>query len=324
MIRGLLLACAAFAPPSRLLLRQAPHAASRAQPIVAQFPGLPLPPGLTAPLSARGAVPCPTDIAVTGFNSRTISANIVIEAAPSAVWQILTDYDRLSSHVPNLVSSYRVPHPRDGIRLYQEGAQNIAGFQFGASLTMDMEETTDDGQREPNRIKFKLVESKMFASFDGEWRMQVFSRRKGPDGGFIYKTKLYYRVAITPKGLVPVPAVRRRPVWRCFGGALCDLGAALPWAALVATLAVAAYYAITEQRTWLTWIGCYSCAGGDRCGWCEPQTALYSVLGGLGAVAIAVALRIVLGIHACAAGALLRSLPWYAWVATAPSPPSTE
>ena len=211
MIRGLLLACAAFAPPSRLLLRQAPHAASRAQPIVAQFPGLPLPPGLTAPLSARGAVPCPTDIAVTGFNSRTISANIVIEAAPSAVWQILTDYDRLSSHVPNLVSSYRVPHPRDGIRLYQEGAQNIAGFQFGASLTMDMEETTDDGQREPNRIKFKLVESKMFASFDGEWRMQVFSRRKGPDGGFIYKTKLYYRVAITPKGLVPVPAVRRRP-----------------------------------------------------------------------------------------------------------------
>ena len=211
MIRGLLLACAAFAPPSRLLLRTAPHAASRAQPIVAQFPGLPLPPGLTAPLSARGAVPCPTDIAVTGFNSRTISANIVIEAAPSAVWQILTDYDRLSSHVPNLVSSYRVPHPRDGIRLYQEGAQNIAGFQFGASLTMDMEETTDDGQREPNRIKFKLVESKMFASFDGEWRMQVFSRRKGPDGGFIYKTKLYYRVAITPKGLVPVPAVRRRP-----------------------------------------------------------------------------------------------------------------
>lgn len=156
-------------------------------------------------------MPCPTDIAVTGFNSRTISANIVIEAAPSAVWQILTDYDRLSSHVPNLVSSYRVPHPRDGIRLYQEGAQNIAGFQFGASLTMDMEETTDDGQREPNRIKFKLVESKMFASFDGEWRMQVFSRRKGPDGGFIYKTKLYYRVAITPKGLVPVPAVRRRP-----------------------------------------------------------------------------------------------------------------
>ena len=211
MIRGLLLACAAFAPPSRLLLRQAPHAASRAQPIVAQFPGLPLPPGLTAPLSARGAVPCPTDIAVTGFNSRTISANIVIEAAPSAVWQILTDYDMLSSHVPNLVSSYRVPHPRGGIRLYQEGAQNIAGFQFGASLTMDMEEMTDDGQREPNRIKFKLVQSKMFASFDGEWRMQVFSRRKGPDGGFIYKTKLYYRVAITPKGLVPVPAVRRRP-----------------------------------------------------------------------------------------------------------------
>ena len=44
---------------------------------------------------------------------------------------------------------------------------------------MDMEETTH-GQREPSRIKFKLVESKMFASFDGEWRMQVFSRRKGP------------------------------------------------------------------------------------------------------------------------------------------------
>ena len=46
------------------------------------------------------------------------------------------------------------------------------------------------------------------------------------------------------------------------------------------------------------WIGCYSCAGGDRCEWCEPQTAVYGALGGLGLLGLLVAARIGLGVHA--------------------------
>lgn len=36
-----------------------------------------------------------------------------------------------------------------GIRVYQEGAQNIAGFQFRASLTMEMTEILTDALRRP-------------------------------------------------------------------------------------------------------------------------------------------------------------------------------
>ena len=122
------------------------------------------------------------------------------------------DYDNLATHVPNLVESSRRPHPSGGIRLFQEGAQKIVGFDFRASLVMDMVEVMEEGASRPTRIGFSLVDSAMFASFDGEWRVQPYSRTrsKTDPNKFAYKTKLSYRVNITPKGLVPVPALEWR------------------------------------------------------------------------------------------------------------------
>jgi len=52
----------------------------------------------------------------------------VVAAPPEAVWSIITDYDNLATHVPNLVTSALRPHPTPGgIRLFQEGAQRIVG-----------------------------------------------------------------------------------------------------------------------------------------------------------------------------------------------------
>ena len=79
----------------------------------------------------------------TSANSRRIGGEIVVNASLLDVWSILTDYDRLSTHVPNLVASKRVSggsgEPGDGsyeCRLYQRGAQKIIGFEFGADVTM--------------------------------------------------------------------------------------------------------------------------------------------------------------------------------------------
>ena len=79
------------------------------------------------------------------MNSRRISGEIYVDRELRDVWAILTDYDYLSTHVPNLVESYRVDEVGrmkgpGRCRLYQKGAQKIAGFEFGASVTMDMEE----------------------------------------------------------------------------------------------------------------------------------------------------------------------------------------
>jgi len=185
--------------------------ALNAQPLHTPSPLCLLPPlpgqGLTA-----GADGIPVDISVTGINSRCISAQIVVQAAPDVVWRILTDYDRLATHVPNLVVSERRPHPTNGIRVFQEGAQKIIGFDFRASLTMDMFELTEEGRRDPSRVKFVLVESAMFATFEGEWRVLPYSRTrsKADPRKYDYTSKLIYRVNITPKGIVPVPALEWR------------------------------------------------------------------------------------------------------------------
>ena len=189
------------------------HRVARARQLVCQFgqlPGLPIP-GQPKSSSTTTADGVKVDIEATGINSRCISASIIVSAAPSKVWTILTDYDNLATHVPNLVKSDLQPHPSGGIRLYQEGAQKIVGFDFRASLTMDMTERTED-RKAGSRIMFQLVESAMFANFDGEWRVQPYSRvrSRADPTKYEYKSKLSYRVNITPKGLVPVPALEWR------------------------------------------------------------------------------------------------------------------
>lgn len=52
----------------------------------------------------------------------------------------LTDYDRLAEYVPNLTQSKVRPSDDGKIRLLQEGAQKIVGFDFRASVEMCMDE----------------------------------------------------------------------------------------------------------------------------------------------------------------------------------------
>jgi hypothetical protein len=166
--------------------------------------------------------------------SRRISASILISRPPEDVWSILTDYDNLATHVPNLVASKRLPHPTGSgtgkIRLYQEGAQKIWGFDFSASLVMDMEEffgPEQEHRRLQRKISFKLIQSAMLAQFDGEWAIQPHSRtfaqptaaaiaaaaerrEPPPPPTPLYSTKLIYSVNVTPRGMVPVPAIEWR------------------------------------------------------------------------------------------------------------------
>ena len=169
------------------------------------------------------------------MNSRRITASIVIEDSIENVWKILTDYDRLSENVPNLVKSYVVPSPKQVTRIFQEGAQKIIGFEFRASLMMDMTENLDaryvynrggnynDKQNinamiPPREIGFKLVESTMFSEFTGTWTLVPLRSvkdsqvnptiNKGGNGD--QQTKLIYSVFIRPKGPVPILALEWR------------------------------------------------------------------------------------------------------------------
>lgn len=133
-------------------------------------------------------------------NKRVISASNLINAPLHVVWGLLSDYDRLADHIPNLALSQQKPHPKDGIRVEQCGAQSILGFEFRASLVMDMKEV-NHCSHEWRAIEFDLVTSRDFKEFEGVWRMESIDQ---------HKTALYYSVSIIPKGLVPVRAIEWR------------------------------------------------------------------------------------------------------------------
>ncbi|PXF48822.1 hypothetical protein BWQ96_01378 [Gracilariopsis chorda] len=133
-------------------------------------------------------------------NRRLISACNLINAPLQIVWDLLSDYSNLSTHIPNLVISEQTNHPSGGIRVIQSGAQRILGFQFRASLTMDMTEVNPTSSKW-RAINFDLVTSRDFRQFEGVWRMERVDSTR---------TALYYTVSIVPKGLVPVKAIEWR------------------------------------------------------------------------------------------------------------------
>ena len=143
--------------------------------------------------------------------------------------------------MPNLVKSYVIPPdgtststasyqgpiistsaaPRSNqsknVRIFQEGAQKIVGFDFRASLTMDMREEEENEGRalKEKKLMFKLAESSMFSSFDGTWSIRYHSRVKEfdtvlNDYVFRHRTLLTYSVLVKPKGPVPVIALEWR------------------------------------------------------------------------------------------------------------------
>jgi len=163
-------------------------------------------------------------IEAPSINSRRITSSILIDTSPDDVWEVLTDYNNLAKYVPNLTKSYVLPSSvGKGIRIFQEGAQKIIGFDFRASLSMEMTENDDDDEEfemenralRTKTLGFKLVDSSMFSSFDGEWSLKCHSRVKAYDylrkeNVFTYKTKLTYSVTVKPKGPVPVLALEWR------------------------------------------------------------------------------------------------------------------
>ena len=184
----------------------------------------------------------PVRIERTSANSRRILGEITAPVPLEDVWAILTDYDRLAIHVPNLMES-RITERLSGgeqgdgqfrCRLFQRGAQKVFGFEFGASLAMDMnevivsgpsplsslsEESETSSSSSSNNssnsalggggerlITFKCYDSFFFSGFDGQWKVKEIL---GGDGNSV-ETEISYVVDVRPKGPVPVAALEWR------------------------------------------------------------------------------------------------------------------
>lgn len=125
---------------------------------------------------------------------RKILATVAIPQPLDQVWQILTDYERLSEFIPNLTVSRRVDHPSGGIRLEQIGAQCFLNFKFCARVILDMHEHF------PKELQFSMVEGD-FKKFMGAWRLQP------TQVGDVSATILSYELVVQPPLAMPVALI---------------------------------------------------------------------------------------------------------------------
>jgi ribosome-associated toxin RatA of RatAB toxin-antitoxin module len=129
---------------------------------------------------------------------RQIEARIKLSQTIEQVWKVLTDYDALSSFIPNLAKSQRIEHPTGGIRIEQVGTQRLLRFNFSARVVLDMDE------KYPYTINFKMVEGD-FKAFSGYWQLEPIEIGQ-PNNG----TNLTYVVLVLPKRFMPIAIIERR------------------------------------------------------------------------------------------------------------------
>ncbi|KFK30752.1 hypothetical protein AALP_AA6G022100 [Arabis alpina] len=149
-------------------------------------------------------------------SSRRIRSKIGMEASLDTVWNVLTDYEKLSDFIPGLVVSELVEKEGNRVRLFQMGQQNLAlGLKFNAKAVLDCYEKELEilphGRRRD--IDFKMVEGD-FQLFEGKWSIEQLD--KGIQGEVLdlqfkdFRTTLAYTVDVKPKMWLPVRLVEGR------------------------------------------------------------------------------------------------------------------
>lgn len=130
----------------------------------------------TIPVTLRETIGRPSGVEVT----------CIIPRAPSAVWRVLSDYDRLEAIVPFVTESRLIRQEGDTKILYQEGRGGLGIFSRRFWVTFRVHET-------PLReITFEAFEGD-FKQFTGFWRLE----------GHAEGTLVHHRVGIEPAFYMP-------------------------------------------------------------------------------------------------------------------------
>jgi len=122
----------------------------------------------------------------TGLSGVKVEASQVLQTDARTLWDTLTDYNRLATFIPDMVSSRLISAPGAPKRLEQIADAGLFAFVIPDQVVLALEET-------PNSlIRFRAVTGKL-VSMTGEWRIVG---DKAP-------VTLLYRAHIVP--LSPIP-----------------------------------------------------------------------------------------------------------------------
>jgi ribosome-associated toxin RatA of RatAB toxin-antitoxin module len=117
-----------------------------------------------------------------------IASNGTVAAAPSLVWRILTDYEHLTSYLPNLKSTRILSRNGGKLVVEQVGAARYLFFSQTIRLTVQVHE------RAPDRIDISLIDGDMKV-YRASWELSPVPGAAG--------TRIVYNASIEPKFHVP-------------------------------------------------------------------------------------------------------------------------
>lgn len=121
-----------------------------------------------------------------GLTGVSIQATINVHADADTLWSTLTDYNRLTEFVPNLIVSRIISLPGRPTEIEQRADSGVLSFAFPDHVVLAIEE------RPPNLIRFRAISGSVL-SMNGEWRIEDRSNL----------VRLIYRAKVLP--IVPPP-----------------------------------------------------------------------------------------------------------------------
>jgi ribosome-associated toxin RatA of RatAB toxin-antitoxin module len=121
-----------------------------------------------------------------GLDGVSIRATINVHTDAATLWSTLTDYNRLSEFVPNLIISRVVSRPGRPTEVEQQADSGLLSFAIPDHVVLAMEE------HPPNLIRFHAISGSVLA-MHGEWRID----------GQANPVRLTYRADVMP--LLPPP-----------------------------------------------------------------------------------------------------------------------
>jgi ribosome-associated toxin RatA of RatAB toxin-antitoxin module len=96
---------------------------------------------------------------------RRLAVQLRLSIDPEWVWTVLTDYDQLSSFIPNLQTSRLLWRRANVVGLEQEGAQSFMGLRFKARVQLELTEHLQE-----RRLSFVMTKGD-FRRFEGAWQI---------------------------------------------------------------------------------------------------------------------------------------------------------
>ncbi|UPT75277.1 MAG: SRPBCC family protein [Elusimicrobiota bacterium] len=142
---------------------------------------------LALALGAPSAFAARVEISRAPDKSYEVEGSFTVKASSSAVWAVLTDYDRIGGFVKSMKTSRVVASRIDGTTVVeQEAVGGVLIFSRKVKVLLEI-------RREPGRLTFIDVGREDFWDYSGSW-----SVTEGEEGA-----QVVYRLSALPDFIVP-------------------------------------------------------------------------------------------------------------------------